>query len=233
MEKLEEIYNGNTKTFYKTENPDLLVMSYNNLVVVDEDKRENVEGKARFTNLLNNQIYKLLESNSVPTHFSSELNETETLVKKASPIPLKVKVRNYSAGSFTEKTGIQEGVRLKTPVLEFIYKDKKLKEPMLNGYYILALELASNAEIDKIVSYAFKVNELLIDYFGKYGLDLIDCKMEFGRCHGDIILIDSISLDSCRLWDKETHERLDADRLRLNLGNLSEAYMEVARRIAL
>ena len=128
---------------------------------------------------------------------------------------------------------MEEGIKLKVPTLEFSYKDDALGDPFINGYYALALDLATQEEIDKIASYAFKVNEVLIEYFAKLGIDLIDFKIEFGRYHGEIILADEISPDTCRLWDKETHEKLDKDRFRRDLGHVEDAYREVFKRLGI
>lgn len=233
MEKLDKLYDGSTKIRYKTGNPDLEILSFKDTVVVSKTEKVDIIGKAKITNIMNNRIMRLIASKGVPTHFQEELNEKEALIKKSSPFPIEVTVRNYASGRLTDITGIAEGNKLKTPIIEFALKKDATENPLINGYYVLALDIASQSEIDKITSYALRINEVLIDYFGRCGIDLIDCKMEFGRHRGEILLIDEISLESCRLWDKETHERLDVDRLRLNLGNMEDAYREIARRIGI
>ena len=148
-------------------------------------------------------------------------------------VPLEVIIRNVAAGSFSKRLGIEEGRKLLAPTLEFSYKDDALGDPLINDYYAIALGAATREEIDAITKYAFKVNEVLIDYFLKLGIDLIDFKIEFGRYHGQIILADEISPDTCRLWDVETHEKLDKDRFRRDLGNVEDAYEEVFRRLGI
>lgn len=148
-------------------------------------------------------------------------------------VPLEVIIRNYSAGSFAKKMGMEEGIKFKCPTLEFSYKNDDLGDPFINSYYALALGLATQEEIDDITEYAFKVNEVLQEYFGGLNIDLIDFKIEFGRYHGKVILADEISPDTCRLWDKDTHEKLDKDRFRRDLGNVEDAYEEVFRRLGI
>ncbi|MGL6218350.1 MAG: phosphoribosylaminoimidazolesuccinocarboxamide synthase, partial [Lacrimispora sphenoides] len=157
----------------------------------------------------------------------------ETAVKKVEIIPLEVIIRNYSAGSFAKKMGMEEGVKFACPTLEFSYKNDDLGDPFINDYYALALNLSTQEEIDKITEYAFKVNEVLKEYFDGLNIDLIDFKIEFGRYHGQVILADEISPDTCRLWDKDTHEKLDKDRFRRDLGGVEDAYEEVFRRLGI
>ena len=182
---------------------------------------------------MTNHVFRLLEAEGVPTHLIEELNDRETVVKKVEIVPLEVIIRNFSAGSFAKKMGMEEGIQLKCPTLEFSYKNDDLHDPFINGYYALALDLATQEEIDVISRYAFKVNEVMRRYFAGLGIELIDFKIEFGRFHGQIILADEVSPDTCRLWDKETHEKLDKDRFRRDLGNVEDAYNEVFRRLGI
>ncbi len=182
---------------------------------------------------MTNHIFKKLEEKGVPTHLVEELNDRETAVKKVEIVPLEVIIRNFSAGSFAKKLGMEEGIKLLQPTLEFSYKNDDLHDPFINDYYALALGLATQEEIDVICKYAFTVNEVMQEYFGSLGIDLIDFKIEFGRYHGQIILADEVSPDTCRLWDKETHEKLDKDRFRRDLGNVEDAYQEVFRRLGI
>ena len=160
-------------------------------------------------------------------------NLRETAVKKVQIVPLEVIIRNVAAGSFSKRLGIEEGRVLLCPTLEFSYKDDALGDPMINSYFALAIGAATQEEIDDITKYAFKVNDVLKEFFADAGIDLIDFKIEFGRYHGKIILADEISPDTCRLWDSETHKKLDKDRFRRDLGNVEDAYQEVFRRIGL
>lgn len=234
MEKLEQLYEGKAKKVFTTDNPDVLIVSYkDDATAFNGEKKGTIVGKGAINNRMTNHIFKLLEEKGIPTHYIKELNDTETEVKKVSILPLEVIIRNYSAGSFAKKLGMAEGIKLKIPTLEFSYKNDELGDPFINGYYALALDLATQNEIDKIATYAFKINEVLIEYFSSLNIDLIDFKIEFGRYKGDIILADEISPDTCRLWDKSTHEKLDKDRFRRDLGNVEDAYKEVFKRLGI
>ncbi len=155
-------------------------------------------------------------------------------MKKVEIVPLEVIIRNFSAGSFAKKLGMEEGIKLACPTLEFSYKNDDLHDPFINSYYALALKLATQEEIDVITKYAFVVNDVMQEYFAGLGIELIDFKIEFGRLSdGTVILADEVSPDTCRLWDKETHEKLDKDRFRRDLGNVEDAYQEVFRRLGI
>ena len=162
-----------------------------------------------------------------------ELSDRETAVKKVEIVPLEVIVRNVAAGSFSKRMGVEEGRELLCPILEFSYKNDDLGDPFINDDYALALGLASQEEIDKIKSYTKTVNQVMKEYFLSLGLRLIDFKIEFGRFHGDILLADEVSPDTCRLWDVKTNEKLDKDRFRRDLGNVEEAYEEVFKRLGI
>lgn len=234
MEKKEMLYEGKAKKVYTTESPDVLIVSYkDDATAFNGLKKGTIAGKGAINNRMTNFIFKKLEQKGVPTHFIEELNDRETAVKKVEIVPLEVIIRNFSAGSFAKKMGMKEGVKFSCPTLEFSYKDDELGDPFINSYYALALELATQEEIDKITEYAFKVNEVLQEYFDGLNIDLIDFKIEFGRYHGDVILADEISPDTCRLWDKNTHEKLDKDRFRRDLGGVRDAYEEVFKRLGI
>lgn len=228
MEKKELLYEGKAKKVFTTNDPDVLIVSYkDDATAFDGQKKGTIVGKGAINNRMTNHVFKLLEKEGVPTHLIEELNDRETAVKKVEIVPLEVIIRNFSAGSFAKKMGMEEGIQLKQPTLEFSYKNDELHDPFINSYYALALELATQEEIDAISKYAFKVNEVMKGYFASLGIELIDFKIEFGRFHGQIILADEVSPDTCRLWDKETHEKLDKDRFRRDLGNVEDAYNEV------
>ena len=234
MEKLEQLYEGKAKKVYKTENPDVLIVDYkDDATAFNGEKKGTIVGKGVINNRMSNYVMQLLEKEGVPTHYVEELSDRETAVKKVEIVPLEVIIRNVSAGSFAKKLGIEEGRKLLCPTLEFSYKDDALGDPMINSYYALALGIATQEEIDTITKYAFKLNEVLIKYFDSIGIELIDFKIEFGRHHDQIILADEISPDTCRLWDKETHEKLDKDRFRIDLGNVEDAYNEVFKRLGI
>lgn len=234
MEKLEQLYEGKAKKVYKTDDADLLIVDYkDDATAFNGLKKGTISGKGSINNRMTNHVFQILEKAGIPTHYVKELSERETLVKKVSIVPLEVIVRNVAAGSFSKKLGIEEGTVLKCPTLEFSYKDDALGDPFINDYYALAMGIATKEEIDTIAKYAFKVNEVLKAYFANAGIDLIDFKIEFGRYHDTIILADEISPDTCRLWDSKTHDHLDKDRFRRDLGNVEEAYEEVCKRLGL
>ena len=234
MEKKELLYEGKAKKVYTTENPDVLIVDYNDdATAFNGVKKGTIVGKGVVNNRMTNHIFKMLEEKGIPTHFIEELSDRETAVKKVEIVPLEVIVRNVAAGSFSKKLGIEEGFRLLSPTLEFSYKNDELGDPMINDYYAVAIGAATREEIDKITELVFKINEILVDYFKSIKVDLIDFKVEFGRYKGQIILADEISPDTCRFWDSETHEKLDKDRFRRDLGHVEEAYEEIYRRIGL
>ena len=234
MKKVDLLYEGKAKKVYTTEDPDILIVDYkDDATAMDGLKKGTIVGKGAINNRMTNHIFKLLEKEGIPTHYVEELSDRETAVKKVEIVPLEVIIRNITAGSFAKKMGVEEGIVFKRPTLEFSYKNDDLGDPFINSYYALALGLATQEEIDHITEYAFKVNEVLQEYFGGLNIDLIDFKIEFGRYHGKVILADEISPDTCRLWDKDTHEKLDKDRFRRDLGNVEDAYEEVFRRLGI
>ena len=175
---------------------------------------------------------KLLEKNGIPTHFVEELSSRETVVKKVKIIPLEVIVRNIAAGSLAKRLGLDEGVKLSSTVLEYCYKDDALGDPMVNEYHIAAMKWATKEEIALIASYSLRINEILTEYLKDAGIELIDFKLEFGKTSdGTIVLADEISPDTCRFWDIKTHEKLDKDRFRRDLGGVEDAYHEILRRL--
>lgn len=234
MEKKELLYEGKAKKVFTTEDPDVLIVSYkDDATAFNGLKKGTIVGKGAINNRMTNYIFKKLEAKGVPTHLIEELNDRETAVKKVEIVPLEVIIRNFSAGSFAKKMGMEEGVKFSRPTLEFSYKNDELGDPFINKYYALALELATEEEIDAITRYAFQVNEVMQEYFASLNIELIDFKIEFGRYHGQIVLADEVSPDTCRLWDKDTHEKLDKDRFRRDLGNVEDAYQEVFRRLGI
>ncbi|MBD5137594.1 MAG: phosphoribosylaminoimidazolesuccinocarboxamide synthase [Lachnospiraceae bacterium] len=234
MEKLDLLYEGKAKKVWKTADEDVLIVDYkDDATAFNGEKKGTIVGKGVVNNRMTNHVFKILETKGVPTHLVEELSDRETAVKKVEIVQLEVIVRNVAAGSFSKKLGIEEGRKLLAPTLEFSYKDDDLGDPMINDYFAIAIGAATREEIDKITEYAFKVNDVLKEYFLGAGMELIDFKIEFGRYHGDIILADEISPDTCRLWDVNTHEKLDKDRFRRDMGNVEEAYNEVFKRLGL
>lgn len=234
MEKLDMLYEGKAKKVYLTSDPDALIVDYkDDATAFNGLKKGSIAGKGVVNNRMTNLIFKMLEKNGIRTHLIEEISDRETLVKKVSIVPLEVIVRNVAAGSFSKRFGVEEGTPLTSPTLEFCYKNDDLGDPMINDYQICALNLATREEIEKISEMTFKINELLCRFFKEIGIKLIDFKIEFGRYHGDVILADEISPDTCRLWDAETDEKLDKDRFRRDLGNVEGAYGEVFKRLGL
>ena len=233
MQKMEMLYEGKAKKVYATENPELYIVSYkDDATAFNGLKKGTIAGKGVINNRVTNYMMKMLEENGVPTHFVEEISDNETVVKKVSIVPLEVIIRNISAGSFSKRYGVEEGIVFDQPTIEFSYKNDDLGDPLLNEYHALALKLATREEIDTIKALAFKTNELMKDFFKKINVDLVDFKLEFGRLSdGTIVLADEISPDTCRFWDSRTHEKLDKDRFRRDLGNVEGAYQEMMRRI--
>lgn len=234
MEKQNLLYEGKAKKVYATEDPELLIVSYkDDATAFNGLKRGTIQGKGAINNQMSNLLMTALEKQGVPTHLVRELNPRETLVKRVSIVPLEVIVRNLSAGSFSKRYGVEEGIPFDQPVLEFSYKNDELGDPLLNDDHAVALELATREELALIREYALKVNRLLQKIWTDRGIILVDFKVEFGRLlGGTIVLADEISPDTCRLWDAQTREKLDKDRFRRDLGGVEEAYRQVMERLS-
>ena len=234
MEIKEQLYEGKAKKVFATDDPDLCVVSYkDDATAFNGKKKGTIVGKGVVNNRMSNFMFKMLEENGIHTHYVEELNDRDTVVKKVEIVPLEVIVRNRAAGSFSKKYGVPEGSDLASPILEIDYKSDPLDDPLVNNYHILALGLATQEEVDTIASMALKIDQLMIDFFKKCNVELVDFKLEFGRFHGEIVLADEISPDTCRFWDLDTHEKLDKDRFRRDMGGVEEAYAEMMKRIGL
>ena len=233
MEKREQLYEGKAKKVYATDDPNLVIVSYkDDATAFNGLKKGTIVGKGVVNNKVTNHLMQLLEAEGVPTHFVEELSERDTVVKHVSIVPLEVIIRNISAGSFAKRFGVEEGIVFDEPTIEFSYKNDDLGDPLMNAYHARALKLATAEEIETIKAMAFKVNEVLKAFFKAVNVDLVDFKLEFGRLNdGTIVLADEISPDTCRFWDSTTHEKLDKDRFRRDLGNVEDAYSEMMRRI--
>ena len=233
MEKTVQLYEGKAKKVFATEDPALCIVSYkDDATAFNGLKKGTIAGKGVVNNRMSNLMMQLLEKSGVPTHFVEELSDRDTLVKKVKIVPLEVIIRNVSAGSFAKHYGVEEGIVFDEPTIEFSYKNDELGDPLLNSYHALALKLATKEEIETIKKYAFKVNEVLSEYFKTLGIRLVDLKLEFGRLEdGTIVLADEISPDTCRLWDIKTNEKLDKDRFRRDMGGVEDAYKEVFKRL--
>ena len=237
MEKKEQLYEGKAKKVYATENPDYVIVSYkDDATAFNGQKRGTIVGKGVINNKMSNMMMSMLEKHGVPTHFVEQLSDRDTVVKKVQIVPLEVIIRNVAAGSFSKRYCVKEGTKLSIPTIEFSYKCDELDDPLINDYHALALNLATEKEIARIKELAFKVNDVMIEFFKKLNIDLIDFKLEFGRFHGEIVLADEISPDTCRFWEAgswytEKHVSLDKDRFRRDLGGVEDAYNEVFKRL--
>lgn len=233
MEKTVQLYEGKAKKVYATPDENLCIVSYkDDATAFNGEKKGTILGKGVINNRLTNRLMQLLEEKGIPTHFVEELSDRETLVKKVSIVPLEVIIRNISAGSFAKRFGVEEGIVFTSPTIEFSYKNDDLGDPLMNDYHALALNLATESDIAAIKESAFKINVILKAFMLEHGIELVDFKLEFGKlADGTIVLADEISPDTCRLWDVTTHEKLDKDRFRRDLGGVEDAYNEVMRRL--
>ncbi|MBO4415361.1 MAG: phosphoribosylaminoimidazolesuccinocarboxamide synthase [Lachnospiraceae bacterium] len=233
MEKKEMLYEGKAKQVFATDDPEVLLVHYkDDATAFNGLKKGTISGKGAINNRVTNFMMQVLEKEGVPTHFVEELSDRDTLVKKVTIVPLEVIIRNISAGSFAKHYGVEEGIVFDEPTIEFSYKNDELGDPLINEYHALALKLATKAEIARIKELAFKTNEVMKKFFKERKVDLVDFKLEFGRLSdGTIVLADEISPDTCRFWDSETHDKLDKDRFRRDLGNVEDAYKEMLKRI--
>ena len=233
MQKLEQIYEGKAKKVYATDDPNLVIVDYkDDATALDGLKKGTIAGKGVINNQMTNRLMDKMEKAGIPTHFVKELSQRETLVKKVSIVPLEVIIRNISAGHFASRYGVEEGIVFEQPTIEFSYKNDDLHDPLLNEYHALALKLATREEIDLIKKYSFAVNDVLKAFWAECGVTLVDFKLEFGKtADGTIVLADEISPDTCRLWDSKTHEKLDKDRFRRDMGGVEDAYAEIMKRL--
>ncbi len=233
MKKTVQLYEGKAKKVYATEDENLYIVSYkDDATAFNGQKKGTILGKGAINNRVSNYLMKQLEKTGIPTHLVEELSDRETLVKKVKIVPLEVIVRNIAAGSLAKRLGLEEGTVLKSTVLEYCYKDDALGDPMINDYHIFAMGLATKEDLALIADYSFRINDFLRNYLKDVGIDLVDFKLEFGKTpDGTLILADEISPDTCRFWDSKTHEKLDKDRFRRDLGHVEDAYHEILKRL--
>ena len=232
-EKLELLYEGKAKRIYKTNEPTILHVSYkDSATAFNGVKKEEITGKGRLNNEISTLIFEKLTANNIENHFVKRLSETEQLVKKVTIIPLEVVVRNVVAGSLSKRIGIEEGIEIKKPLVEFYYKDDELGDPLITEDHIELLEIATREQVETLKTLARKVNEILKTHFLSCNIRLIDFKLEFGVTdEGNIILADEVSPDTCRLWDINTNEKFDKDVFRRGIGSLTDAYEEILTRL--
>ena len=227
------LYEGKAKKMFSTDNKDeIRVYFKDDATALNGLKRAQIDKKGVLNNSITTMLYELLEKKGIKTHFIKKINDREQLCKKVEIVPLEVIVRNVAAGSMAKRYGLEEGTKLKTTVFELSYKNDELGDPLINDSHSIAMGLASAEELADIYKMASQINDILKDVFLKQDINLIDFKLEFGRFNGEIILADEISPDTCRFWDVKTGEKLDKDRFRRNLGNVTEAYEEILSRIS-
>ncbi len=233
VQKLNQLYEGKAKKVFETSDPELLIVDYkDDATAFNGLKKGTIDSKGIVNNKVSNFLMKMLEEKGIPTHLVEEISDRETIVKRVTIVPLEVIVRNIAAGSLSKRLGLPEGTKMKRTVLEFCYKDDALGDPMVNEYHILAMDLATPEELQRISDYALAINRILSEFLAQAKIELIDFKIEFGRTSdGAIILADEISPDTCRFWDSETGEKLDKDRFRRDLGNVEGAYREIMHRL--
>ena len=233
MEKRQQLYEGKAKKVYATDDPNLLIVTYkDDATAFNGVKRGTIEGKGVINNKMSNRLMQRLERADIPTHFVRELSDRDTLVRRVEIIPLEVIVRNLSAGSFSQRYGVGEGIEFDFPTVEFSYKNDSLGDPLITADAAMALRLVTRTELALIRQYSLRIDHELRKFWRKCGVTLVDFKLEFGRLRdGTIVLADEISPDTCRLWDAETGEKLDKDRFRRDLGGVEEAYREIMRRL--
>jgi phosphoribosylaminoimidazole-succinocarboxamide synthase len=231
MKKGKLIYEGKAKKVYETDDKNLYIQEFkDDATAFDATKRGTIIGKGVVNNKISARLFELLESKGVETHFVKLLNDREMLIKRLEIFLIEVTIRNVVAGGMAKMLGLEEGIVLKEPVLEYHYKKDALHDPLINDYHIKAIGLANDNDLRVIRKRSFEVNNVLKDFFAKRKLDLVDFKLEFGKHKDKILLGDEISPDTCRLWEQGTKKKLDKDRFRRDLGDVEEAYQEVLKR---
>lgn len=234
MEKREQLYSGKAKSVYSTDDPKLMVLEFrNDTSAFDGKKVEQLDRKGMVNNKFNAFIMQKLEAAGIPTHFVRLLSDTESAVKRLDMIPIECVVRNVAAGSICRRYGVQEGMDLHPPTFEFFLKNDALSDPMVNDYHIESFGWATKGQVARAKELTFAVNDVLKKLFDEAGMLLVDYKLEFGMCDGELVLGDEFSPDGCRIWDKETRKKLDKDRFRQGLGGVIEAYEEVGNRLGI
>jgi phosphoribosylaminoimidazole-succinocarboxamide synthase len=234
MEKREELYRGKAKSVFATDDPELLVMLFrDDTSAFDGKKREQLERKGAVNNRFNAFVMEKLAAAGVPTHFVRRLDDRETLVKRLAMLPLECVVRNLAAGSLCRRYGIEEGRALNPPTFEFFLKSDALGDPMVNEYHIRSLGWAEAWQVERMKELTFRINDILTPLFLAGGMVLVDYKLEFGLSDGALLLGDEVTPDGCRVWDRDTREKLDKDRFRQDLGRVVESYELIGERLGL
>ncbi|WP_379970891.1 phosphoribosylaminoimidazolesuccinocarboxamide synthase [Ectobacillus sp. sgz5001026] len=233
MQKLEQLYEGKAKIMYRTEQEDVVWVQYkDSATAFNGEKKATIAGKGHLNNEITTLLFTKLKDAGIPSHFIEKISDTEQLVKKVTIVPLEVVVRNIIAGSFAKRLGLEEGAPLEAPIVEFYYKDDDLGDPLVTEDHIRVLNVATPQQLEQLRTLALGVNEVLKKHFASCKIRLVDFKLEFGITkEGELLLADEISPDTCRLWDEETNEKFDKDVFRRDLGNLTDAYKEILKRL--
>lgn len=234
VESQKLLYTGKAKSLYTTENPDqLLCVFRNDTSAFDGERIEKLDRKGMVNNHFNAFIMQHLAKNGIPTHFEQIVRDDASIVKRLKMIPVECVVRNFAAGSLCRRIGVEAGIELNPPTFEFFLKNDALHDPMVNDSLIITFKWATQKDIDQMKKYAYAVNDVLKKLFNEAGLLLVDYKLEFGHYHNEIILGDEFTPDGCRIWDAATKKVLDKDRFRKDMGDVVEAYEEVAHRLGI
>jgi phosphoribosylaminoimidazole-succinocarboxamide synthase len=230
---MEKLYEGKAKVIYKTEEEDKVIVFFkDSATAFDATKKAEIEGKGVINNTISSLLFELLEKSGIRTHYIKKISDREMLVWRAKRFDLEVVVRNITAGSLCKRLGLEEGLELKPPLVEFFYKNDQLHDPLVCVEHIKLLNLAEDWQVQSMKEMALKTNQVLKEFFKEHGLLLVDFKLEFGILpDGSLAVIDEISPDTCRLWDAKTREKLDKDRFRFDLGDLMEGYRRVLEKI--
>lgn len=233
MKKLHQLYDGQAKTVFATDDPNAVILSFKDEATAYGGlKRAHIDGKGAMCNRISNHLMRLLEENGIPTHYMEEISDTDTLVKKVRLLPIAVICRNVSAGTLSSRLGVPDGTPLREKIVEFHYRGADLSDRLVNEYHISAMGWATRPVLAQITAMAEKINEILTRTYKACGVELIDFGLEFGfTVDGMLVLGDEISPDTCRLWDSSTHEKLDKDRFRMDMEEVAEAYQEIGRRL--
>ncbi len=232
MTKGNLLYEGKAKKIFLTEKDDELIQYFkDDATAFNAEKRGTILEKGVVNNAISAKLFQHLADAGIPSHFIQQINDREMLTRRVKIIPVEVVVRNRATGSIVKRLGLEEGLIIEPPLIEFFYKDDSLGDPLISEDHIRLLKLATPGQIEELRQQALKINEVLNPFFQKKGMFLVDFKLEFGLWNGQIILADEISPDTCRFWDIQTGERMDKDRFRKDLGRIEETYQEVLKRV--
>ena len=233
MKQLEMLYEGKAKQVFRTDDPDKIIIHYKDAATAFNNiKKATIENKGVLNNAISTLIFKELHKAGVKTHYIETINDRDQVCRRVTIIPLEVIVRNVIAGSMAQRLGIEEGTKPANVIYDICYKNDELGDPLINDHHAVALGVVTYDELKRIYDMTAKINEVLKGLFAKMNIKLVDFKIEFGRTSdGEIVLADEVSPDTCRLWDAKTHEKLDKDRFRRDLGGVEDAYAEIMKRL--